>query len=119
MDIHQIEAMVKQGESQGLEFKKSTVQLKPAFETACAFLNGKGGIVLIGVSDNGQIVGQDVTDNTRQEIAREINKIEPPAQIEIAYFRIKYNKYIISIEVVSGNHAPYTYDGECITKRCD
>ena len=78
MDIGQVTALIQQGESHSLEFKKSTTQLKPAFETVCAFLNGNGGIVLIGVSDN-----------TRQEFAREINKIEPTAQIEISYVLLK------------------------------
>jgi ATP-dependent DNA helicase RecG len=45
MDIDQIIALIQQGESHHLEFKKSTTQLKPAFETICAFLNGEGGTV--------------------------------------------------------------------------
>lgn len=50
--IEQVLALIQQGESYNLEFKKSTAQLKPAFETLCAFLNGNGGTVLIGVSNN-------------------------------------------------------------------
>ena len=101
MDIDQVAALIKQGESNNLEFKKSTTQIKPAFQTVCAFLNGIGGVVLIGVTDDGQIVGQDVADNTRQEIAREITKIEPTAQIEIFYVPIKGNKYVIVIDADS------------------
>ena len=58
MDIEQLKSIIKQGESHTLEFKKSTTQLKAAFETLCGFLNGHGGTVLIGISDNGKIVGQ-------------------------------------------------------------
>ncbi|MCE3237279.1 MAG: putative transcriptional regulator [Gammaproteobacteria bacterium] len=111
VDINQVMALIQKGESHHLEFKKSTAQLKAAFETVCAFLNGQGGIVLIGVSDNGQVGGQEVTDNTRQEIAREISKIEPAARIEIFYLSVNHKKYVIAIEVISNNHAPYTYDG--------
>ena len=39
MDIDRVTALLQQGESHNLEFKKSTAQLKPACETACAFLN--------------------------------------------------------------------------------
>ncbi len=116
MDISQVTTLIHQGESNNLEFKKSTTQLKPAFETACAFLNGNGGIVLIGVSDAGQLIGQHVTDNTRQEIAREINKIEPTAQIEIFYIPLKDEKYVIAIKVDSNHHAPYTYDGRAFER---
>lgn len=77
MDINQLKALIRHNESPTLEFKATTGQLKPALETVCALLNGQGGVVLIGVKNNGQIVGQDVTDNTRQEIAREIKRIEP------------------------------------------
>lgn len=113
MDIDRVTALIQQGESHNLEFKKSTAQLKPACETACAFLNTKGGTVLIGVKNDGQIIGQHVTDNTRQEIAREIKKIEPPSneQINIEYIRIDDNKFVIVIDVIAGVHAPYTYDG--------
>ena len=109
MDIDQIIALIQQGESQHLEFKKSTTQLKPGFETVCAFLNGEGGTVLIGVTNNGQVLGQDVSDNTRQEIAREISKIEPPVQPIISYVPTGTGKFVIAIEARAGRHAPYVY----------
>jgi len=41
--------LVKQGEGSALEFKRSTGELKEAMKTLCAFLNGTGGTVLVGV----------------------------------------------------------------------
>ncbi len=116
MDIEQIKSLTKQGESVTLEFKTSTAKLQAAFATVCAFLNGKGGTVLIGVSDKGLLVGQDVTDNTRREIAREINKIEPKATIDIHYIEFKENKFVIVIHVSAGNHIPYIYDGRAFQR---
>lgn len=77
MDIRQLKALISRGESETLEFKTSTAQLKPACETLCGFLNAQGGFVLIGVGSKGQMIGQHVTDNTHQEIANELRKIEP------------------------------------------
>lgn len=111
MNIKKIEKLVSQGESSSLEFKATTGQLKAAFETVCAFLNSKGGLVLLGVKNNGQITGQEVTDNTRQEIARELKKIELPAPIEVHYVSMTAKKMLIVLEVSPGKHAPYTYDG--------
>lgn len=113
MDLEHIKKLAKMGESHALEFKTSTSQLSGACETACAFLNAKGGSVLIGVKNNGQMIGQHVTDNTKQEIARELKKIEPPAheQIESDYVPLGDGKFIIVIQVAAGQHAPYTYDG--------
>lgn len=111
MDKSQIEALIKKGESLCLEFKTSTSQLKSALETMCAYMNGKGGIVLIGVKNNGQIIGQHATDSTRQEIAREIKKIEPAPEIDITYTDIGNEKMVVILETGLGRHAPYVYDG--------
>ena len=111
MQINQIKNLIKKGESQNIEFKKSTAQLQAAIETICAFLNGNGGVVLIGVSNDGKIIGQDISDHTRQEIAKEINRIEPAAQVEVSDILISEKKYLIMMQVNSGHHAPYIYDG--------
>jgi ATP-dependent DNA helicase RecG len=111
MNIEQLTSLAKQGESHTLEFKKSTTQIQAAFETVCAFLNGDGGTVLIGVTDDGRIVGQDIADNTRLSIANEIKKIQPSEKITIEYAPLSNNKQVIVISVLPGLHAPYTYDG--------
>jgi ATP-dependent DNA helicase RecG len=111
MDIKKIQNLIAKRECQHIEFKTTTGQLKGAFETICAFLNGQGGIVLIGVNDKCQIVGQDVSDTTRQEIARELHKVEPAPQIDVQYIPVERNKHIIIVQVEAGKHVPYIYDG--------
>ena len=54
MNIDQLRQLVRKGESDHLEFKSSTKQLKPAFETVCGFLNLKGGLIIFGVKNNGE-----------------------------------------------------------------
>ena len=78
MKLEQLKALVRKGESGLLEFKKSTAQLSTTMQTVCAFLNSEvGGTVLIGVTDEGKIIGQQVSDATQKEIAGELSKIEP------------------------------------------
>jgi ATP-dependent DNA helicase RecG len=116
MNLEQVKKIIEQKESTTVEFKTSTKQLKSAFETVFAFLNGKGGTVLLGVKDNGQIVGQEITDNTRQEIAREKKRIEPAPPVDVDYIEVKENKFVIVIRVNTGNHIPYTYDGRAFQR---
>ena len=113
MKLEELHPLVKTGESESIEFKKSTAQLHTAFETISAFLNKRGGIVLIGVTDSGKIVGQDVSDRTKQEIARYISKIEPAAQslINVEYIPVGNQKNVIIIKVKKGGYGPYSYDG--------
>jgi ATP-dependent DNA helicase RecG len=116
MNMAQLKKLIKQGESETVEFKKSTALMRSIFETICAFLNGKGGTVLIGINDKGERVGQDVSDNTRQEIAKELSKIEPPANIDIHYIAIGKNKLVIAIHADANHHAPYIYDGRAFQR---
>lgn len=112
MTLDQIKKIIAQGESSTVELKRSTAQLRAAFETACAFLNGDGGIIMIGVTDQGKIIGQEVSDKTRQEIANVISEIEPPAQshIAVSYVPVDGKNQLIIIKVEIGNHIPYTFD---------
>lgn len=73
----EIQELIKKDETRTLELKKSTGELKDAMHTVCAFLNTSGGRVLLGITSASlQVIGQQVTDNTRREIARELTKIE-------------------------------------------
>jgi ATP-dependent DNA helicase RecG len=62
-------------------------------------LNGLGGFVLFGVSDKGEIAGQQVTAKTLEDIAQELRKIEPPAFPEIETIAIGNDKAVILIRV--------------------
>jgi len=112
LDIHQLQARIQQGESAQLEFKKSTAQLTAVGQTLCGFLNGHGGTVLIGVTAEGQLLGQQVSDATQQEIAGILKKLEPAAHIEVNYMPIAGDKMVISLHAHPAvHHVPYSYDG--------
>lgn len=112
MKIEKLKSLVKKGESEVLEFKKSTGQLSTAMQTVCAFLNSEvGGTVLIGVTDDGKIIGQEISDATQKEIAVELNKIDPYVKIDVTYILVKNDLYVIKFRIDPGAEAPYHYDG--------
>ena len=107
-----LKELVRLGESETLEFKKSTALLDGAAQTLCGFLNGKGSIVLIGVNSDQKIIGQTVTDNTLQEIARVLTKFEPHAQINIQRVELAPNKEVVALTAIFKKYdIPYTWDG--------
>ena len=83
MDLEELRQLVAQGESERLEFKKTTGELKDGMAGVCVMLNGQGGRVLFGVTAAGKVLGQDITDSTLQEVAREIKKLEPAADPQL------------------------------------
>jgi ATP-dependent DNA helicase RecG len=69
VDLHQL---IAGGESQTVEFKKSTGLIREAIETICAFANQHGGYLLFGVDDNGAVLGQQVADDTLRNLANAV-----------------------------------------------
>lgn len=71
MELTDLTRIVSMGESIELEFKRSTAQLRAGMESICGMLNAVGRArLLIGVSDSGELIGQQVSDKTLREVAR-------------------------------------------------
>jgi len=66
-------------ETEKVEFKKSTSELKDAIISICAILNkSKSGKIYFGIKDNGEVIGQNIGKDTLRDIASEIARsIEP------------------------------------------
>ena len=66
-------------ETETLELKKSTSELKEAIISMASILNKHHkGKVYFGIKDNGEVVGQNITGNTIREISQVIaSNIEP------------------------------------------
>lgn len=112
----EIESLVAGGESDTLEFKRTTGELKAAGATLSAFLNGaRGGTVLFGVSPEGRVRGQDVSDATRREISEMIASFEPRIHLE-RFEEVEVpagtGRRVILLSVAAGSaQAPYLFDG--------
>jgi ATP-dependent DNA helicase RecG len=91
-----VAALVKRGEGEAPEFKRSTGELREAMQTLCAFLNGSRGTVLFGVRPEGTLEGQDVSDKAIREIAQAAARLEPPAQVSIERIKVKEGREIVA-----------------------
>lgn len=118
--IEDVKILIKSDETRTLELKKTTGELYKGMETACAFLNSDGGWLIFGVSPSLKIDGQNVTDNTRQEIANYLRKIEPAIDVEVEYIELpdKPSFYVIAIYFDANNFkdGPYSFDGRAFYK---
>lgn len=72
-------------------------------------LNQSGGRVIFGVSPQGVVKGQDVTDRTVEQVSEEIQRIEPQAPVSIKRIAIAGGKQVVMVQVGSGPHRPYSY----------
>ncbi|MGB9727711.1 MAG: RNA-binding domain-containing protein [Nitrososphaeria archaeon] len=99
------------GESEKVKFKNSLSEEDEILETICAFLNSSGGTILVGVDDNGNIVGVDIGKKTVEDLINKIKfSIEPMVIPQIEIFKSD-DKNIVAIKVLEGMDKPYFLKG--------
>ncbi|MBA3066355.1 transcriptional regulator [bacterium] len=98
---------MKYKESETVELKKSTAELKEAVIAIAAMLNKHGkGRVYFGIKNDGSIIGQDIGENTIREVSQTItDNIEPRIFPKITAQKIK-GRGCITV-VFSGSAMPY------------
>jgi len=66
MKPHELRQLIYEGESQTLDFKRRVSKAYKIAKTLTAFANTKGGYLLIGVEDDGRVVGADIHQESFQ-----------------------------------------------------
>lgn len=97
MTREDIATITSEGESETLEFELTTGTRREAARTVCAMLNNSGGQVIFGVSPEGAVLGQDVTDRTVERVTEEIQRIEPQAPVSINRVAIAGDKQVVAM----------------------
>lgn len=111
MTLNRIRELAAAGESETSEFKSTTGTRREAVKTLCAMLNQQGGRVLFGVTPKGNVVGQQVSERTLEELSAEIRKIEPPAFPSVERVHAAGNHEVIVVNASRGAARPYSYRG--------
>lgn len=106
-----IESMVRSGESETLEFKRTTGERREATRTLCAMLNHRGGRVIFGVEPDGRILGQMISERTVEEVAQELGEIEPPVFPSIERLNLTAGRQLLVVTAQPGSGQPYSYRG--------
>jgi ATP-dependent DNA helicase RecG len=111
--LERVNALIADAETLNVEFKETTGQLERGMETLCAFLNGSGETVLFGIANNGKIVGQEVSDTTKKNIAEAIKRLESMTSVLISYIPLPNSKKrIIALNVDDvALKRPFCYKG--------
>ena len=116
LTIQDIETIVHHDENRVMEAKETTGELVKGMQSGCAFLNTDGGWLFFGIHPTKLIIlGQDVADRTRQEIAWEMRKFAPTIDLAAQYIDVpdRPGKQVIAIWFPAPviYTPPYTYDG--------
>ena len=100
--------LIEGGENIQVEFKKSTTEItKDVYDTVCSFSNRDGGTIVLGVKDNGEILGiaPDAVDRMKKDFVTSINngqKINPPLYLRPETYTVN-GRTLLVIQVPSGS----------------
>lgn len=112
-----LRAVISGGESLTVEFKrgsKSALNDRDIVEAAACLSNGLGGLLLLGVEDNGTVAGAEprhgaATDPARL-VALILNWTVPALSVEVEVVSLAYHEVVV-IDVPSGGNPTGTKDG--------
>lgn len=108
MNINTLLEIIAQGESTTTEFKVQTPTVQKIAKTLCAFANTQGGFFIVGVSDDGNVVGANAIKNEIEKIQIAAQNLIIPAlqKIDIKTYMVK-NINILSVYVSISSQKPH------------
>ena len=114
MNEKRIRDLVAKGESGTLEFKRNFD--KDAIEAITAFANTKGGILLVGVEDNGKISGTTTTQETIRNWLNQVKLSTTPSIIPDMEVVEVGNKKVVFVKVTEYPIKPAAFRGKYIKR---
>jgi len=110
LDAEAIKRLVAGGESQTVEFKTAGENQIGIGELFATFANTDGGVLLMGVSDDGKIVGLTDLAAAELKVRGAARNTQPSLDDRIAVYRVVVdNKEILVAEVPTVYDAAYSY----------
>lgn len=107
--------MYRNGESKIVEYKQE--YSKTILKTICAYANFHDGVIILGIKDDGSIVGVTRIEELKLSIENAINDNILPTP----YYEFKSDwvngAQLLLIKVYKGDYTPYTYRGKSYMRR--
>ncbi len=103
-----------EAESAIVEWKETLPQKQPIYRTIIGFCNQNGGKIILGVRDDGSIIGlpQNVVEEFLETLERDIYQACTPPVVPKVFARRIEDKSVVIIEVSAGMNKPYFISSE-------
>ena len=106
-------------ETEQVEFKKTTGELKEGMISLASMLNKNGkGVLYFGVKNDGEVIGQQIGERTMREISQGIAVAIKPQVIPTIVTELLEDKNVIKINV-TGDEKPYSAYGKYYMRSAD
>ena len=108
MSHEDLKRLVLMGEGAHLEFKNRVPRPAKIAREVIAFANTDGGTVLIGVDDDGTILGlRDAEEELFALSTALAERVEPPVEVEISAVRVSRRRDVLVVTVPASAERPH------------
>jgi ATP-dependent DNA helicase RecG len=113
-----IRKQIRGGENAGMAFVPDPSDVDGIAAVVCSFLNTQGGVVFVGVSSQGDIVGVGLEpEAVRRHLETELQSRIAPKALFTLSVDTEEGLPIVSIEAPEGRDVPYVTDGRVYVRR--
>lgn len=102
-----IKAYIFEGEHEKQDFKRSISSMEKIAKSICAFANGDGGRLLIGVDDKGNVHHVDVEEEMYMVYEAATDYCRPSVDVNFVV-HVDGNTEILEVDIVKGKASPYS-----------
>ncbi|MDE2814534.1 MAG: putative DNA binding domain-containing protein [Gemmatimonadota bacterium] len=104
MNLQSLSALIALGEDLTTEFKRA--MLSDLGREICAFANATGGVIMLGVSDAGEIVGVADHNQLKSRVQSTVRSADPPISVEVESVG-----EVLCVVVPPQERKPYSFGG--------
>jgi len=104
MNKKELLELINTGEGLTTEFKEDVSS--SLGKEICAFANSQGGKIILGVKDNGEIIGVEITNLLKSQIQNFARNIDPTLTVEVEEV-----ENLLVVHIPEGNKKPYSVNG--------
>lgn len=111
--IRELKTLVARGEGASLEFKRKAAYPDKVVREMIAFANARGGILLVGVGDDGEIAGLKHPEDDSHVIQQALQKCLPRLPVTETFIPVGNSRHVIQYHIAESKTKPhYYFDGE-------
>lgn len=106
-DIDELEKIISKGEGVQLDFKQTISNQKKIARTLAAFANNSGGKLLIGIKDNGFIIGCDTEEEMYMIYEAAEHYCEPPVDVIFSIYEEESGMQVLEVDIKNSLRKPH------------
>lgn len=105
--VAQLKRLVSQGEGSMLEFKRRATFPEKITHEMIAFANTRGGILLLGIGDDGSLAGLKYPEDERHVMQQALKKVRPGLNYEETIIPISSTRTVIRYDIPESKTKPH------------